>query len=127
MDGSNFRKDEPQPCKIGIKNEVKAFYFGDHIRAWTVISKKKFFALFSNKLAARGFNSFSKSGPSCEKLAHPWSRSMDGGLSPKRYTHGLLFFVCIYDVAVTLDRFPLSKRCCTGLLVCFYKTFAVNL
>ena len=24
-----------------MKNEVKTFYFGDHIRTWTVISKKK--------------------------------------------------------------------------------------
>ena len=57
---------------IGIKNEVEAFYFGDHIRTCTVISKKKVFALISNQRAAPGFNSFSKSGPSCEKLAYPW-------------------------------------------------------
>ena len=41
MDGSDFQKNKPQRCKIGIKNEVKTFYFGDHIRMWTVISKKK--------------------------------------------------------------------------------------
>ena len=41
MDGSDFQKNKPQQCKIGIKNEVKTFYFGDHIRMWTVISKKK--------------------------------------------------------------------------------------
>ena len=41
MDGSDFQKNKPQRCKIGLKNEVKTFYFGDHIRMWTVISKKK--------------------------------------------------------------------------------------
>ena len=71
MDDSDFQQNKPQRCKIGIKNEVKTFHFGDHIRTWTVISKKKIFTLFSNQRAARGFNSFSKSGPSCEKLAHP--------------------------------------------------------
>ena len=40
MDGSDFQKNRPQRCKIGIKNEVKTFYFGDHIRTWTVISKR---------------------------------------------------------------------------------------
>ena len=78
MDGSDFQKNKPQLCKIGIKNEkneVKTFYFGDHIRTRTVISKKeKVFTLFSNQRAACGFNSFSKSGPSCEKLAHPCAR-----------------------------------------------------
>ena len=28
--GSDFQKNKPQRCKIGIKNEVKAFHFGDH-------------------------------------------------------------------------------------------------
>ena len=43
-------------CKIGIKNEVKTSYFGDHIRTWTVISKKKkVFTLFSNERTARGY------------------------------------------------------------------------
>ena len=77
MDGSDLKKkNKPQRSKIGIKsekNEVKTLYFGDHIREWTVISKKKIFNLFSNQRAARGFNSFSKSGPSCEKSAHPCS------------------------------------------------------
>ena len=41
MDGSDFEKIKPQRCKIGIKNEAKTSYFGDHIRTWTVISKKK--------------------------------------------------------------------------------------
>ena len=73
--GSDFQQNKPQQCKIGIKNEVKTFYLGHHIRTWTVIfKKKKVFTLFSNQRAARGFNSFSKSGPSCEKLAHPYSR-----------------------------------------------------
>ena len=40
-DGSDFHKNKPQRCKIEMKNEVKTFYFGDHIRTWTVISKKK--------------------------------------------------------------------------------------
>ena len=71
MDGSDFQNNKPQRCKIGIENEVKTFYFENHIRAWTVISKK-IFTLFSNQRdAARGLNSFSKSGPSCKKLAHP--------------------------------------------------------
>ena len=46
MDGSDFQKNKPQRRKIGIKNEkneVKTSYFGDHIRTWTVISKKKIF------------------------------------------------------------------------------------
>ena len=70
-----FEKNKPQRCKIGIKNkknEVKTFYVGDHICTWTVILKKKVFTLFSNQRAARGFNSFFESGPSCEKFAHPW-------------------------------------------------------
>ena len=44
MDGSDFQENKPQRCKIGIKNEkneVKTFHFGDHIRTWTVISKKR--------------------------------------------------------------------------------------
>ena len=42
-----------------MKNEVKTFYFGDHIRTWTVISeKKKNGCHLSNQRAARGFNSF---------------------------------------------------------------------
>ena len=41
MDGSDFEQNKPQRCKIGIKNEMKTFYFEDHIRTWTVISKKK--------------------------------------------------------------------------------------
>ena len=66
MDGSDFEKNKPQRCKIGIrndKNEVKTIYYGDHIRTWTVISKKKKKGLhlvfsFSNQRAARGVNSF---------------------------------------------------------------------
>ena len=34
-------KTKLQRFKIGIKNEVKTFYFGDHICTWTVISPKK--------------------------------------------------------------------------------------
>ena len=80
MDGSNFQQNKPQRCKTGIKNEVKTSCFGDHIRTWTVISKKKkVFTLFSNQRAARGFNSFSKSGPSCEIIAHPCFNPMDLG------------------------------------------------
>ena len=44
MDTSDFQKNKPQRRKIGIKNEkneVKTFYFGDHIRTRTVISEKK--------------------------------------------------------------------------------------
>ena len=41
MDGSDFHKNKLQRCKIGIKNEVKTFYFVEHIRTWTVISKKR--------------------------------------------------------------------------------------
>ena len=73
MGGSDFQQNKPQRCKIGIRNEVKTFYFGDHIRTWIVISKKKVFTLFSNQLVPRGFSSFSKSSLSCEKVAHPWS------------------------------------------------------
>ena len=74
MDGSDFQKNKPHPCKIEIKNEVKTFYFGDHVRTLTVISKKKkVFTLFSNQRAARGFNSFSTSDFSCKKLAYPCS------------------------------------------------------
>ena len=32
MDGCDFQKNKPQRCEIGIKNEVKTIYFGDHIR-----------------------------------------------------------------------------------------------
>ena len=38
-DGRDFQKNKPQRCKIEMKNEVKTFYFGDHIRTWSVISK----------------------------------------------------------------------------------------
>ena len=77
MNGSDLKKNKPQRCKIGIKNKVKTFYFGDHICTWTVIStKKKVFTLFSNQRAARGFNSFSKSGPSWKKLAQPCSKGI---------------------------------------------------
>ena len=51
MGGSGFQKNKPQRCKNGIKNEkseVKTFYFGDHIRTWTVISQGKVFTLCSN-------------------------------------------------------------------------------
>ena len=42
MVGCDFqKKNKPQWYKIGIKNEVKAFYFEDHICTWTVIFKKK--------------------------------------------------------------------------------------
>ena len=44
MDGSDFQRNKPQRCEIGIKNEkneAKIFYFGDHNRPWTVISKKR--------------------------------------------------------------------------------------
>ena len=41
MGGSDFQQNKPQRCKIGIKNEVKTFHFGDHICTWTKISKKK--------------------------------------------------------------------------------------
>ena len=43
-DGSDFQKNKPQRYKIGIKNEkneVKIFYYGNHIRTRTVIFKKK--------------------------------------------------------------------------------------
>ena len=40
-DGSDFQKNMPQMFKIEMKNEIKTFYFGDHIRTWTVISKKR--------------------------------------------------------------------------------------
>ena len=72
MDDSDFHKNKPQRCKNGIKNEKneeETIYFVDHIRTWSVISKKKI-SLFFNQSAARGFNSCSKTGPSCEKLAH---------------------------------------------------------
>ena len=55
------------------------------------------------------------------------SRSTDRSLFPKRLYPRTALFVSIYDVAVMLDRFPLSNRCCTGLLVCFYKRCAVDL
>ena len=76
--GSDFPKKKPQRCIIEMKNEVKTFDFGDHIRTWTVISEKKekkVFTLFSNQRATRGFNSFSKFGPSCEKFAHLCART----------------------------------------------------
>ena len=41
MDSSDFQKTKPRQCKVGLKNEVKTFYFVDHIRTWTVISKQK--------------------------------------------------------------------------------------
>ena len=34
MDGSDFQQNKPERCKIGIKNEEKTFYFGNHIRTF---------------------------------------------------------------------------------------------
>ena len=99
MDGSDFQKNKPQRCKIEIKNEVENFYFGDHIRTWTVISKKKVFTLFFNQRAARGFNSFSKFGPSYESLPTP-------GIStchlPGQFGLIRFFFRGIYDFLLLL-------------------------
>ena len=61
-DGSDFQKNKPQRNRIEMKNKVKAFYFRDHIRTWTVISikkkEKKIFTLFSNQRAARASTVF---------------------------------------------------------------------
>ena len=55
-----------------MKNEVKTFYFGDHIRTWTVIFEKKkaWLSPFQSACGPR-LPQFCKSGPSCEKFAHP--------------------------------------------------------
>ena len=53
---------------------------GDNLLFWRSQSyvdrdlQEKVFNLFSHQRAARGFSSFSKSGPSCEKLAHLYCR-----------------------------------------------------
>ena len=58
------------------KKPGENFLFGrSHSYVDRDLQKKRVFTLFSNQLAARGFNSFSKSGPSCEIIAHPCSRS----------------------------------------------------
>ena len=42
MDGSDFQKNKPWRCKIGIKNEVKTFYFGrSHSYVDRDLQKKK--------------------------------------------------------------------------------------
>ena len=111
INGSDFQQNKLQRGKIGIKNEineVKIFYFGDHIRTWTVISKKKVFTLFFKQRAARGFNSFTKSGPSCEKLVHPCSRKHIG---QRTYKTKAFVFACNYfyrsnQWGVNLVMFP---------------------
>ena len=79
-----FKKNKPQRCKIGIKTRWKLTILEiTFVRGpW---SQKKVFTLFFNQSAARGFNSFSKSGPSGEKLAHPW-------LLPCPYPHAQFYW-----------------------------------
>ena len=50
---SRFQKNKPQRRKIGIKNEVKTFYFGDHIRTWTVTQKKGLHLVFQSACGPR--------------------------------------------------------------------------
>ena len=78
MDGSDFQKNKPQRRIIGIKNEKNELktYFQDHIRTWTVTSEKKEkssprFLVFQKSARGPRLLQFSKSSPSCEKLAHP--------------------------------------------------------
>ena len=74
IDGSVFQKNKPQRYKIEIKkekNEMKTFHFEDHIRTWTVISEKKGLHLVFQAACSPRLQQFFKSGPSCEKLAHP--------------------------------------------------------
>ena len=68
-DGSDFQKNKPQRCKIEMKQEVKIFYFGNHIRTWTVISRK--IKKIKRSSPCFPIQQFSKSGHSCKKLAHP--------------------------------------------------------
>ena len=74
MNGSDFQKNKPLRRKIEIKKQGKNLLFWrSHSYVDRDLQNKKVFTLFSNQRAARGFNSFSESGPSCEKLAHPCS------------------------------------------------------
>ena len=65
MDGSDFQQNKPQRCKTGIKNEVKTFHVGNHIRTWTVISKKSLHLVFQSacgpRLQSRGCDEFTAS------------------------------------------------------------------
>ena len=53
------------------KRDKNLLFWRSHSYVDRDLQKKKVFTLFSNQRAARGFNSFSKSGPSCEIIAHP--------------------------------------------------------
>ena len=59
---------------LNVKQEKR----GENLLFWRshsyvdLVLQKKVFTLFFNQRAARSFNSFSKSGPLCEKFAHPW-------------------------------------------------------
>ena len=71
MDGSDFQKISSTVQNWNKKRGENLLFWRSHSYVNRDLQKKKVFTLFSNQRAARGFNSFSKSGPSCEIIAHP--------------------------------------------------------
>ena len=71
MDDNDFQQNKPQRCKIGMKNEVKTFYFGDHVRTWTVISKKRSSPCFSISVRSAASTVFPNLALRVESLPTP--------------------------------------------------------
>ena len=75
------------------------------------LQKKKVFTLFSNQRAARGLNSFSKSGPSCEIIAHPWSN--------RCFSHYASVFAVLFCLFAFITVFALAFL----KLICFFALY----
>ena len=70
-----FMKISLNGAKLKWKTRWKPFILEITFALGLWSPKKKVFTLFSDQRAARGFNSFSKFRPSCEKCAHLWYRN----------------------------------------------------
>ena len=69
-----FKKQASTVQNWNKKRGENLLFWRSHSCVDRDLKKNKVFTLFSSQRAARGFNSFSKSGPSCEIIAHPWLR-----------------------------------------------------
>ena len=96
MDGSDFQKNKPQRYKIGIKNVKNEVFWRSHSYVDSDLKKKGLHLVFQSACTSR-LQSFSKYGPSCEKLAQPCSR-----LSTKM-VETLLFLKCNEHAVSVVD------------------------